>query len=89
MPPIISFNPFSTYIAGAFKAAIIAHFINGPITEQQIDSAKELLSTTRTAEIDQSPLIPSQKEDLKRQLKQWLEITTQGIKDELKAEGRL
>ena len=43
----------------------------------------------KEAEIDHSSLQQNEKEELKRQWKQWLEATCQGMKDELRSEGRL
>ena len=64
-------------------------FINGKISEQQIDFVKEVISKFREAEIDHLTMSPSEKEELKNQWKKWLDTTTHGIKDELRAEGKL
>jgi hypothetical protein len=61
----------------------------GPITEWQIDIIKENISHYCEATIDHSQLSYQEKEELKSGWKQWMEATTQGIKDELRAEGRL
>lgn len=82
-------NPFGVYYAGALKAAIASCFINGRVSEQQIDSVKEVVSEFRKAEIDHLSLSDSEKELLKQQWKQWLDATTKGIKDELRGEGKL
>ena len=82
-------NPFGAYYAGAFRAAIASCFIGGRISEQQIDFVKEVVAKFREAEIDHLQLPDSDKEELKRQCKLWLEATTQGIKDELRAQGKL
>lgn len=50
---------------------------------------KEAISKFREAEIDHLAISASEKEELKSQWKQWLEATTQGIKDELRGEGKL
>ena len=63
-------NLFGAYFEGAFLAAIASCFINGRISEQQIDATKE-------------------KEELKRQLKQFLDAKIQGLKDKLRAQGKL
>ena len=85
----MNINPFGPYYAGAFRTAITSCFINGKITEQQIDFIKEVISKFREAEIDHLAISASEKEELKSGWKQWMEATTQGIKDELRAEGRL
>ncbi len=77
------------YLEGAFRAAIASGFINGKISEQQIDSLKEAISKFREYEIEHAAIMPERREELKRQWKQWLEATTQGIKDELRAKGKL
>ena len=85
----INNNPFGPYSAGAFRAAIASCFIGGKISEQQIDFVKETLSRFRETEIDQSAFSNTEKEEMKSQWKQWLDATTHGIKDELRAEGKL
>ena len=50
---------------------------------------KEAISKFREAEIDHLTMLPSEKEELKNQWKKWLDATTHGIKDELRAEGKL
>ena len=45
-------NTFGAYYAGAFRTAITSCFINGKISEQQIDFVKEVISKFREAEID-------------------------------------
>lgn len=82
-------NPFEPYYAGAFRAALTSCFIGGRISEQQIDLVKETISRFKEAEIDQSVISDSAKEEMKSQWKQWLDATTHGIKDELRAEGKL
>jgi len=81
--------PLGPYCAGALKTAIASCFINERISAQQINFAKELISKYREAEIDHLAISSLEKETLKSQWKQWLEATAQGIKDELRAEGKL
>ena len=85
----MNLNPFVPYYAGALRTAIASCFINGRISEQQIDFVKEVISKFREAEIDHWAISPSEKEALKSQWKQWLDATTRGIKDELRGEGKL
>lgn len=82
-------NPFGPYFAGAFRAALASCFIRGKISEQQIDFVKETISRFRESEIDQSAFPDSTKKEIKSQWKQWLDATAHGIKDELRAEGKL
>ena len=53
--------------------------------EEAIDLVKETISRFKEAEIDQSVISDSAKEEMKSQWKQWLDATTHGIKDELRA----
>ncbi len=82
-------NLLGPYYEGAFRAAIASYFFNGKISERLIDLAKETISRFREYEIEHALIDPAQKEELKRQWKQWLEATTQGIKDEFRAQGKL
>ncbi len=77
------------YFKGVFVAYLGSNFIAGPITEWQIDMIKEDISHYQEAMIDHSPLSPQEKEDQKRQMKQSLEVYIQGVKDEMRAEGRM
>jgi hypothetical protein len=82
-------NYLGAYTEGAFRAAIASCFINGRISEQQIDFVKEAISKFRETEIENLAIPFSKKEEMKRQWKQWLDATAHGIKDELRAEGKL
>ena len=82
-------NLFGAYFEGAFLAAIASCFINGRISEQQIDVAKEIISRFKEYEIEHAVIMPEKKEELKRQLKQFLDAKIQGLKDKLRAQGKL
>lgn len=82
-------NLFGAYFEGAFLAAIASCFINGRISEQQIDAAKEIISRFKEYEIEHATIMPEKKEELKRQLKQFLDAKIQGLKDKLRAQGKL
>lgn len=82
-------NPIGPYYAGALRTAIASCFINGKISEQQIDFVKEVISKFREAEIEHLGISASEKEELKSGWRQWMEATTHGIKDELRGEGKL
>ena len=77
------------YYAGALRTAIASCFINGKVSEQQIDFVKEVISKFREAEIEDLGISALEEEELKRGGRQWLEATTRGIKDELRGEGKL
>ena len=85
----MNINPIGLYYAGALRTAIASCFINGRISEQQIDFVKEVISKFREAEIDHLAITTTEKDELKNQWKPWLDATTHGIKDELRAEGKL
>ena len=82
-------NLFGAYFEGAFLAAIASCFINGRISEQQIDAAKEIISRFKEYGIEHAAIMPEKKEELKRQLKQFLDAKIQGLKDKLRAQGKL
>ena len=77
------------YIRGVLAAYLGANFMSGPIAEWQIDVIKENISHYHEAMIDHSGLSNQEKEDQKRQMKQSLEVYFQGVKDEMKAKGRM
>lgn len=85
----VNYNLFEPYCSGALRAAFASCFIAGRIPEQQIDFVKKIISKFREEEIDQSAFPATKKEEMKSQWKLWLDTTTQGIKDELRVEGKL
>ena len=72
------------YIEGMLWAAYGVKIISGSAAEWQIDQVKECAKKLKEAEIDHSTLTQMGKEDLKLQLKQWVDATTFGFKDKLK-----
>lgn len=84
-----SINMGEQYFKGVLAGYLGANFMCGPITEWQIDIIKESISHYCEATIDHSQLSYQEKEDQKRQMKQSLEVYIQGVKDEMKAEGRM
>ena len=77
------------YFKGILAAYLGANFFNSPVDEWQIDVIKENISHFCEATIDHSQLSYQEKEDQKRQMKQSLEVYIQGVKDEMRAEGKL
>ena len=59
-------NPMGPYYAGALRTAIASCFINGKVSEQQIDFVKEVISKFREAEIEHLGISALEKEELKR-----------------------
>lgn len=76
------------YFKGVLAAYLGANFMNGSVSEWQIDVIKENLSRYSEAQIEHSLLSYQDKEEQKRQMKQSLEVYIQGVKDELRREGR-
>ena len=77
------------YFKGALAGYLGANFMNGPVPEWQIDVIKEDISRFSEAMIEHSQLSYQEKENQKHQMKQSLEVYIQGVKDELRANGRL
>ena len=77
------------YFRGVFAAYLGAGFMNGTISEWQIDTIKENISRFNEAKINHSQLTPQEKEEQKRQMKQSLEVYIQGVKDELRGKERI
>ena len=84
-----SIDTAKAYLEGMLWAAYGVKIINGSVAEWQIDQVKECARKLKEAEIDNSALTPAEKENLKRQWKQWIDATTHGFKDKLKEERRL
>ena len=82
-------NMREQYFKGVFAGYLGANFTSGPITEWQIDIIKENISHYCEATIDNSQLSYQEKEDQKCQMKQSLEVYIQGVKDEMRAKGRM
>jgi len=77
------------YFKGVLAGYLGANFMSCPITEWQIDVIKENILHYCEATIDHSQLSYQEKEERKRQMKQCLEVYIQGVKDELRAKGRM
>ena len=77
------------YFRGVLAAYLGSNFMNEPITDWQIDVIKENISHYYEAMIDHSQLSFEEKEKQKRQMKQSLEVYIHGVKDELRAAGRM
>lgn len=77
------------YFKGVFAAYLGANFVNGPVSEWQNDVIKEDISRFSEAMIEHTQLTYQEKENQKHQMKQSLEVYIHGVKDELRAKGRL
>ena len=77
------------YFQGVLAGYLGANFTSGPITDWQIDIFKENISHYCEATIDHSQLSYQEKENQKLQMKQSLDVYIQGVKDEMRAKGRM
>lgn len=77
------------YFKGVLAAYLGANFMNGAIEEWQIDAIKEDISRYQEMVIEHSSLSSQEKEEQKRQMKQSLEVYIQGVKDEMRAVGKM
>lgn len=84
-----AFNPLEPYYAAAFRTAVMSCLVNGVIQERELNAVKEAISKFKESEIDHSALSSYDKKELKRQWKLWIDAAAHGIKDELRAEGKL
>ena len=82
-------NFAQAYFGGIIAAYLDSAYTSGPITEWQIDIIKENISHYCEAAIHHSQLSYQEKEEQKRQMKQSLEVYIQGVKDEMRAKGRM
>ena len=77
------------YFKGVLAAYLGANFMNGSIEEWQINAIKEDISRYQELVIEHSALSSQEKEEQKRQMKQSLEVYIQGVKDEMRAVGKM
>lgn len=77
------------YFRGILAAFLGTSFFGGFVSEWQIDMVKEYISHFCERQIDQSLYSYQDKENRKLQMKQSLEVYIKGVKDELRAKGRL
>lgn len=63
--------------------------MNGPVPEWMIDVVKGNNSRFSEAKIDHSQITYQEKVDQEHQMKQSLEAYIKGVKDEMRANGRL
>ena len=77
------------YFKGVLAAYLGESFFCGPTPEWQIDVIKENISYYCETLIDHSEHSDQEKEEQKRQMKQSLEVYIQGVKDEMRAKGKI
>lgn len=89
MNKVQSTNPVQAYLEGMLWASFSVKIFEENVAEWQIDAAKECAKNLKEKEIDHSSLTPIKKEEQKKLWNQWIDETTKGFKDVLKADGRL
>lgn len=72
------------YFKGLYRTYSIAGFLDGPISENQVDGIKESITRYCERKIDDLPLSDQEKEEQKRQMKQSADAYNHGIKDGLR-----
>ena len=83
------FSSAKAYIEGMLWAAFGVKCTSDSLYEWQIDAVKECATKLKESAIEHLPLSSSEKDELKRQWKQWLGDATKGFVEVLKREGRL
>ena len=89
MKTVNKVNPVQTYLSGSLAAYMESISMSIPLTERRVDEIKEELKHFCEKKIDDSQLSNQEKEEQKRQMKQSLEVYIQGVKDEMRAAGRM
>ena len=77
------------YFKGLFRTITIARFMDGAISENQVDFFKECITRFCETKIDDLPLSDQEKKVQKHQMKQSADAYNHGIKDGLRMVGRL
>ena len=78
-----------TYFKGLHRTILIAGFMDGSISESQVDGIKECITRYCDSKIDDLPLSGQEKEEQKHQMKQSADAYNHGIKDGLGMVGKL
>ena len=77
------------YFKGLYITILLERFMNGAISEIQLDAIKEIITRYCEGKIDNLPLSDQEKEEQKHQMKQSAEAYNHGIKDGLRMVGKL
>ena len=77
------------YIKGLYRTCSIARFMDGAISENQVDGIKESITRYCERKIDDLPLSDREKEEWKHKMKKSADAYNQGIKDGLRMVGKL
>ena len=82
-------NMNENYFIGLYGTRLIARFIDGPISENQIEAIKDSITRYCESKIDELPLSDQEKEEQKYLLKLSVDVYNHGIKDGLRIARRL
>ena len=77
------------YFKGLYRTIMIAWFMDGAISGNEVDDIKESITRYCESKIDGLPLSDQEKEVQKHQMKQSADAYNHGIKDGLRMEGKL
>ena len=74
---------------GLKSTSMMGRFMNGAISENQVDAIKEFITRFCESKIDGLPLSEQEKEEQKHQMKQSADVYNHAIKDGLRMVRRL
>jgi hypothetical protein len=77
------------YINGLFRTIMLERFLDGAVSESQVDGIKDSITRYCESKIDDLPLSEQEKEEQKRQMKQSAAAYNHGIKDGLRMVGKI
>lgn len=77
------------YFKGLYRIIMIERFLDGAISENQVDFFKECITKYIESQIDELPLSGQKKDEQKHQMKQSADAYNHGIKDGLRMVGKL
>jgi len=77
------------YSKGLYRTIMIEGFMDGAISEDQVDGIKEIIIRCSESKIDELPLSVQEKEERKHRMKQSADAYNHGIKDGLRMVGKL
>ena len=82
-------NMGEIYFKGLYRTIMLRWFMDGAISENEVDDIKESITRYCESKIDGLPLSDQEKEVQKHQMKQSADAYNHGIKDGLRMEGKL
>lgn len=76
------------YFKGLYNTSLLSGFMDGAISENQLDSFKESVTRFCESKIDDMPISDQEKEKQKHHMKQSADAYNHGIKDGLRMVGK-